>query len=238
MQVASRILLVWFVTFPFPQVAASPAYASMLVAWSVTEVIRYTYFGFNVAASPPDFLVWLRYNTFFVLYPLGILSEVWLILAATGPAGEVWFAYEWALYAVLAVYVPGEFRPAFVSWGVVGMRSLTGFRVVCAVHAHDQAAEEGYEEAPRGREEGAVKVNSGLRRRDVAACAGVMWWSSASVAMFNSSIVLSAQVILYEAEATFPKGLMRKSPSHCNPSRCTESIIQKGKRQTANPCHT
>lgn len=108
MQVASRILLVWGVTYPFPELAASPAYTTMLLAWSVTEVIRYSYFGMNVAASPPDALVWLRYNTFFVLYPMGILSEVWLIVSATDLAGELWQPFEWALYAILAIYVPGE----------------------------------------------------------------------------------------------------------------------------------
>ena len=109
MQIASRILLVWGVTYPFPELAASPAYSTMLLAWSVTEVIRYSYFGMNVAASPPDSLVWLRYNTFFVLYPMGIMSEVWLIISATGPAGEVSELFAWALYAILAIYVPGGF---------------------------------------------------------------------------------------------------------------------------------
>lgn len=129
MQVASRILLVWGVTYPFPDLAASPAYATMLVAWGVTEVIRYSYFGMNVAASAPDALVWLRYNTFFVLYPMGILSEVWLIVSATAPAGELWPPFEWALYAILAIYVPGEFSlvlAAFGGWGGGGGGTLLG----------------------------------------------------------------------------------------------------------------
>lgn len=122
MQIASRILLVWGVTYPFPHLASSPAYSSMLLAWSVTEVIRYTYFGLNTAGSPPpDALVWLRYNTFYVLYPMGILSEVWLICLATGPAGEVWVGFEWALYAILAIYVPGKSLP-----GGVGERCVFG----------------------------------------------------------------------------------------------------------------
>lgn len=163
MQVASRILLVWGVTYPFPDLASSPAYTTMLLAWGVTEVIRYSFFGMNVAASPPDALVWLRYNTFFVLYPLGILSEVWLVVSATAPAGELWKPFEWALYAILAIYVPGEFPLGFELRGPIGCAN--GCRVVCSLHAHDQAEKEGHEEAQGGRQEGAVRWAPGGERR-------------------------------------------------------------------------
>ncbi|KAK3044171.1 hypothetical protein LTS18_001979, partial [Coniosporium uncinatum] len=80
MQISSRLLLIWLIASPFPNtVRASPFYTSMLLAWSLTEVIRYAYFCFLLSPSnslgaegvPPN-LSWLRYNTFFVLYPLGI----------------------------------------------------------------------------------------------------------------------------------------------------------------------
>ncbi|KAK3680109.1 hypothetical protein LTR78_000486 [Recurvomyces mirabilis] len=76
MQVASRFLLVWLIAFNFPStVSASPAYTTMLLAWSITEVIRYSYFAVNLAyGGVPAFMTWLRYNTFFVLYPMGISS--------------------------------------------------------------------------------------------------------------------------------------------------------------------
>ena len=111
MQVASRFLLVWGVAYFFPQTAASsPAYSSMLVAWSVTEVIRYGYFAINLASGAvPGWLTWLRYNTFLVLYPLGISSECWLVWKATGPAQIVDQKLDWALKAVLLIYIPGEF---------------------------------------------------------------------------------------------------------------------------------
>jgi very-long-chain (3R)-3-hydroxyacyl-CoA dehydratase len=110
MQVASRLLLVWGIVHPFPAIAlSSDFYTSMLVAWSVTEVIRYSFFALGLLGWQPRLLTWLRYNTFFVLYPLGISSECALIYqAAVGPAGEVSDAYKWGLYAVLAAYVPGE----------------------------------------------------------------------------------------------------------------------------------
>lgn len=118
MQVASRFLLVWVVIDQFPilavneKAAGSMAYCSMLVAWSVTEVIRYAFFALNLVAEVPLAVKWLRYNTFFVLYPLGIGSECFLIyLAATGPAKYISLGgvkVAWGLWAVLGVYVPGE----------------------------------------------------------------------------------------------------------------------------------
>jgi very-long-chain (3R)-3-hydroxyacyl-CoA dehydratase len=108
MQVASRFLLVWGIVHPFPQVTASPFYTSMLVAWSVTEVIRYSYFALTLSGFQPKFLTWLRYNTFFVLYPMGISGECALIYFATGPAGRLNPLYPWVLYAILAIYVPGK----------------------------------------------------------------------------------------------------------------------------------
>ena len=112
MQVASRFLLVWVVVEFFPLVAIrSPAYTTMLLAWSITEVIRYSYFAVNLAyGKVPDWMLWLRYNTFFVLYPLGISSECWLVYLATGLAGKESAVFKWALIAVLAVYVPGVSR--------------------------------------------------------------------------------------------------------------------------------
>lgn len=109
MQVASRILLVWGIGEHFPEAAQHWAYATMLVAWSVTEVIRYSYFALNLSASPPYFLSWLRYNTFFVLYPMGISSECWLINRSREPAAQIseWVVY--GLWAILAVYVPGSY---------------------------------------------------------------------------------------------------------------------------------
>lgn len=89
----------------------------MLLAWSITEVIRYSYFVFFLSGGPnavPKLLQWLRYNTFFVLYPTGISSECWLVWRATGPAGEQYGNLaKWGLYAILAIYVPGKSSPLF-----------------------------------------------------------------------------------------------------------------------------
>ncbi|KAF2658888.1 PTPLA-domain-containing protein [Lophiostoma macrostomum CBS 122681] len=108
-QVASRLLLVWGIGYKFPQTTQySPAYASMLVAWSVTEVIRYSYFVFVLSGlGVPRLWTWLRYNMFLILYPLGVGSETWLIYKAIPQAEKKNEYYGYALYAILATYVPG-----------------------------------------------------------------------------------------------------------------------------------
>jgi very-long-chain (3R)-3-hydroxyacyl-CoA dehydratase len=48
-----------------------------------------------------------RYNTFYVLYPLGISSEMWLVYKAITPAAQLNPNFGYALWAILAIYVPG-----------------------------------------------------------------------------------------------------------------------------------
>lgn len=142
MQVASRFLLVWGIVYVFPATALSPMYSTMLLAWSVTEVIRYSYFAINLAyGTVPAALVWARYNAFFVLYPLGISSECWLVWLASGPAKWKYDGLDWALYLVLAIYVPGAHDPSSRKREESGR--LTSNRLVCSVHAYDGATTEG-----------------------------------------------------------------------------------------------
>jgi very-long-chain (3R)-3-hydroxyacyl-CoA dehydratase len=48
-----------------------------------------------------------RYNTFYVLYPIGISSECILIWKALKPAVTLHPLYQWFLVAMLVIYVPG-----------------------------------------------------------------------------------------------------------------------------------
>ncbi|KFY81098.1 hypothetical protein V499_00117 [Pseudogymnoascus sp. VKM F-103] len=84
MQVASRFLIVWGTVTPFPEVAKSWVFISLLIAHGVTEVIRYGYFAMALSGETIEFLGWLRYNTFIVLYPLGIATVGILLLRDAG----------------------------------------------------------------------------------------------------------------------------------------------------------
>ncbi|PYI00569.1 PTPLA-domain-containing protein [Aspergillus sclerotiicarbonarius CBS 121057] len=121
MQVASRILLVWGIMFPFQGVIVGETadngvqvgdwgFLGCMLAWGVTEIIRYGFFALQVSGmGVPAAWTWLRYNTFYVLYPLGISSECVMVFKALGPAGDVSPLFKWFLVLVLGVYVPGSY---------------------------------------------------------------------------------------------------------------------------------
>ncbi|KAI1810975.1 tyrosine phosphatase-like protein [Poronia punctata] len=111
MQVFSRYAIVWGITHLFPSLGGNPAYTSMLVAWSITEVIRYSYFALTLTfGREPRLLHWLRYHAFFILYPLGISSEAWLIWKAVPLAMRFSETYAWILWGyVLFVYPPSAY---------------------------------------------------------------------------------------------------------------------------------
>lgn len=70
MQVASRYLLVWGIAYRFPHTTRnSPTYSAMLLAWSVTELIRYSYYVWALGGGVPRFWTWLRYASWFFAYP-------------------------------------------------------------------------------------------------------------------------------------------------------------------------
>jgi very-long-chain (3R)-3-hydroxyacyl-CoA dehydratase len=126
MQVASRLGVVWAIGELLPEVivtknrwgrdtAGAPgtpyAFAGCVIAWGVTEIIRYGYFVWRegISGQIPSWLNWLRYNTFFVLYPMGISSECWLIYNAIKPAEKRYPGLAWGFKALLLVYVPGSY---------------------------------------------------------------------------------------------------------------------------------
>ena len=82
----------------------------MLIAWSATEVVRYSYFVLNLRGSIPAFMTWLRYNMFYILYPIGITSEAVLVWKASEAAQEPWKFVGWG---VLGLYVPGLYTWIF-----------------------------------------------------------------------------------------------------------------------------
>ncbi|XP_057449120.1 uncharacterized protein LOC130740503 [Lotus japonicus] len=52
------------------------------LAWSISEVIRYSHYAFSCLGNCPSWITYLRYTAFIVLYPLGV-----------GP-GEIWAMYQ------------------------------------------------------------------------------------------------------------------------------------------------
>ncbi|KAI5121580.1 hypothetical protein M0805_000759 [Coniferiporia weirii] len=118
MQVASRLFLVWGVAEQFEVARTTPLYASMVFAWSLTEVVRYTFYACSLIGVEPYALLWLRYTTFFVLYPLGAGSEAFVnyaTLPRSSPIpsisawarGSVWTPADYVRGALFVIWWPG-----------------------------------------------------------------------------------------------------------------------------------
>eukprot|EP01094_Clydonella_sp_ATCC50884_P000238 TRINITY_DN10193_c0_g1_i4.p1 TRINITY_DN10193_c0_g1~~TRINITY_DN10193_c0_g1_i4.p1 ORF type:complete len:243 (-),score=64.98 TRINITY_DN10193_c0_g1_i4:89-781(-) len=74
-QVASRVFLV-SICMHYPEAHSQWAFPLMVAAWSVTEVVRYSFYAASQFGPAPFPLVWLRYTLFIVLYPAGVSGEL------------------------------------------------------------------------------------------------------------------------------------------------------------------
>ncbi|VDN90665.1 unnamed protein product [Brugia pahangi] len=134
MQVFSRVSLV-FILYKVVSAQASIGVLFLLTAWSVTEVIRYSYYGLALINAVSDIHTWLRqsctekfvtlfnvfrYSLFIILYPLGVCGELLVILAALPEIAtkkhltvelpnicNIGFSFWWYLIAYIILYIPG-----------------------------------------------------------------------------------------------------------------------------------
>ncbi|WCJ31987.1 Very-long-chain (3R)-3-hydroxyacyl-CoA dehydratase PASTICCINO 2 [Euphorbia peplus] len=121
-QIGSRLYLTWGILYSFPEIRTHFLVSSLVISWSITEIIRYSFFGTKEALGfAPSWLLWLRYSTFMLLYPTGISSEVGLIYLALPYIKKsdkycirmpnTWnFSFDYFYGAILAlgIYVPGS----------------------------------------------------------------------------------------------------------------------------------
>jgi len=120
MQVYSRVMVVWPVLHTVSDARNSIGLPMLLLAWSITEVIRYSFYAFGLINMTPYLLVWLRYTLFIVLYPTGALGEVFTIIASLHEVGikkhwtvempniaNVAFSYYYFLIFCTLLYIPG-----------------------------------------------------------------------------------------------------------------------------------
>lgn len=112
----------------------------MVLAWSSTEIIRYAFYAVSILQCEPRWLLWLRYTTFYVLYPIGAGSEAALIYS-TLPLQKGWNAWDYGRAAMFLIWWPGKHvHPTIIKMilSVFDVRSLRD------VHLYDQAAQEGF----------------------------------------------------------------------------------------------
>uniref|UniRef100_A0A182NFW0 Very-long-chain (3R)-3-hydroxyacyl-CoA dehydratase n=1 Tax=Anopheles dirus TaxID=7168 RepID=A0A182NFW0_9DIPT len=118
-QVLSRVMVVCGVVMATPTGKVSPGLPLAILAWSVTEIIRYAYYALNLVDAVPKLLIFLRYTTFIVLYPTGVTGELLCFYWAQShvAATKQWsiempntynftFSYLYFLWAVMLLYIP------------------------------------------------------------------------------------------------------------------------------------
>lgn len=118
-QVASRVMVVCGVLLPTPTAPKCYGLPLLLIAWSVAEIIRYSYYALNIFSIAPDILVWCRYTFFIALYPMGVTGELLCFYAAQSYVKEsqLWsytlpnalnfaFSYQYLLIGIMISYVP------------------------------------------------------------------------------------------------------------------------------------
>lgn len=131
-QVSSRLILVWGIIERFPHTHSSPVYTTMILAWALTEVPRYAYYALSLAGcGVPTWLTWIRYSTFYVLYPIGAGSEALLMLSTISEWSDgkwgTWGLEDWVKASLVAIWVPGElWMSPHVYWLIPHSRRVVG----------------------------------------------------------------------------------------------------------------
>ncbi|NXJ03746.1 HACD2 dehydratase, partial [Odontophorus gujanensis] len=81
-QVMSRVFLTWAVTHSVKEVQTEDSVLLFVVAWTITEIIRYSFYTFSLLNHLPYLIKWARYTLFIILYPMGVSGELLTIYAA------------------------------------------------------------------------------------------------------------------------------------------------------------
>ncbi|CAI4221520.1 unnamed protein product [Auanema sp. JU1783] len=120
MQITSRVMLVWPILHTCQTASQSLGVPLLLIAWSITEVIRYSFYALNLFDAVPHFLIFLRYTTFIVLYPMGVTGELLTLFGALPEVAQkkyytlempnalnIGIDFWWVLVIAALTYIPG-----------------------------------------------------------------------------------------------------------------------------------
>ncbi|KAI3394463.1 hypothetical protein diail_2655 [Diaporthe ilicicola] len=107
-QIAGRSTVLWLVIENYKSSGLSPFYGLMILAWSAADGIRYLYFATRlVGGHQYSNLTWLRYSAFYVLYPVGIASEIGVVYETVAEAFRLGYdVHAWAYIAAATLYIP------------------------------------------------------------------------------------------------------------------------------------
>ncbi|XP_021716222.1 very-long-chain (3R)-3-hydroxyacyl-CoA dehydratase 2-like isoform X1 [Chenopodium quinoa] len=64
------------------ELQTSPSIFITFVAWSISEIIRYSNYALSCIGDCPYWSIYVRYTVFIPLYPVGVAGEMWLMYQA------------------------------------------------------------------------------------------------------------------------------------------------------------
>lgn len=106
--VFNGIRMVWLaygVVYAHPKVAKHYSYSMIIVSWSLTYIIHYTYHAFRLRfKASPKTLFWLQYHCFFLLMPISLVGEFAQIFLSLRFV-TIWW-YDYILSTALVLYIP------------------------------------------------------------------------------------------------------------------------------------
>ncbi|KAH3713026.1 very-long-chain (3R)-3-hydroxyacyl-CoA dehydratase 2-like [Dreissena polymorpha] len=118
-QVISRIFVTWGVAYSIPEVHDIFGVTMFIFAWTLTEIIRYSFYMFSLIGEVPYAIQWCRYTFFIVLYPIGVTGELlsmWgglpyveetgLYSVALPNAANMSFRYDYYMKFFMFMYIP------------------------------------------------------------------------------------------------------------------------------------
>lgn len=128
MQIASRILVIAILKL-FPQARTTLVGMSLLLfAWCPTECIRYSFYLIKELRAGsvkkdekgakagndkgvPNWLLWIRYSSFIILYPMGITGELFVLYTSLEEVKShpTLSLVQWIIYGAFLVYPYGAF---------------------------------------------------------------------------------------------------------------------------------
>jgi len=76
LQWTGRANVLYAVILAIPEIKGGVPAGMMLVAWALSEVIRYPWYVAQLTGTCPFWLTWMRYTMFIPLYPIGVIGEI------------------------------------------------------------------------------------------------------------------------------------------------------------------
>ncbi|KAJ7681947.1 PTPLA-domain-containing protein [Mycena polygramma] len=136
MQVASRLWIVWGIVQQFDVARTSPLYTSAVLAWAITDVIRHSFYAANLFRYEAHLLLYLRYTSLLVLYPVRAGSEAFLSYATLPfPSGiptfksfAGWSAPEYVRACLFLLWWPFSYK--LYSHTIVMRRLVLGIKPI------------------------------------------------------------------------------------------------------------